>query len=44
MLSSCSTEREEAVASIETRLTKEGISTYFWDRDIPVGEAGRTVV
>jgi hypothetical protein len=31
-------EREEAVASIEARLRKEGISTYFWDRDIPAGE------
>src|SRR5262245_38294778 len=36
-------EREKAVASIDARLTKEGISTHFWDRDIPVGEAWEEV-
>jgi len=32
-------EREKVVPSIEARLTKEGITTYIWNRDIPVGDA-----
>jgi KAP family P-loop domain/TIR domain len=36
-------EREEAVGAIVEQLSARGISTYFWRRDIPAGEAWEEV-
>jgi hypothetical protein len=36
-------EREEGVASIVDELTVQGVSTYFWRRDIKAGEAWEKV-